>query len=147
MTDEKVGGCVSQHHKGDEFEIIELSLRVLVYRDEDENGKWAALALEMDLRGYGDDPDAALNELREAVEAQVSFALFNNDPSMINFPAEKKYFEVFDKVHSKSISAIIFGDMAPANASGPPDYYARSLKIPDPHVIAAMKAGDCWAHA
>ena len=41
-------------------EPCELSINVLGYREE---GQWVALALEMDLRGYGETFEAALREL------------------------------------------------------------------------------------
>ncbi|HKI86373.1 MAG TPA: hypothetical protein VKA53_06485, partial [Thermoanaerobaculia bacterium] len=53
----------------------EIKLRVLGYQ---EDGEWVALALEMDLRGYGETFQGALVELRDLVATQLSFADFKS---------------------------------------------------------------------
>ena len=53
-----------------------LFLRVL--GREIENGKWSAHCLETDIVGYGPTFDAALKELSELTEMQISFALYKN---------------------------------------------------------------------
>ena len=60
----------------------DLQLSVLIYPN-DEVGGWTALALEMDIRSYGDTPESALDELGDLVYVQISFALFKRDPSLI----------------------------------------------------------------
>lgn len=143
MTENSSDGCTTHRHTDDGFEIIDVSFRVLIYRDEDEDA-WIAVALEMDLRGYGDTKEAASLELRDLVIAQISFALHNNDPGMIDFPAELKYFEMFDQAQSRNIFELFNAD-APSPAP-PLDYFAKSLRIPPAHVIADMQSGSHWAN-
>lgn len=73
-------------------------LQILLYRDGNyAPGEWIAAALDMDLRGHGDTEDEALTDLKDLVEAQVSFASFKNEPSLITFQAEKKYFDLYEQ--------------------------------------------------
>lgn len=73
-------------------------LQVLLYQDEDDSpGEWIAIALEMDLLGYGKTKDGALAELRDVVEAQVYFSSDRNNPSLITFHAPKKYFDLYEQ--------------------------------------------------
>ncbi len=76
----------------------DLKLRILIYQDEDDTlGAYIALALEMDLRGYGSTKDEALAHLRDLVETQISFALFKKDSSLILFPDDEEYFLLYEK--------------------------------------------------
>ena len=61
------------------------SLNVLGYREQDE---WVALAMEMDLRGYGSTFSEALEELADLVQTQIEFAQFKDQPELIWKPAE-----------------------------------------------------------
>ena len=81
----------------------EIVLSVLGYHEDD---KWVALALEMDLRGYGDTFTQAFDELCELVIMQISFALHKRQPEMIFKPAEKKYFQRFEKVRNQRLMQI-----------------------------------------
>ena len=62
-------------------------LNVLGYREEEAEAGWVALALEMDLRGYGTTFEAALEELKELVSMQISFSRFKGQPELIWKPA------------------------------------------------------------
>lgn len=77
----------------------DIELRVLVYQDADEAapGEWIAVALEMDLRGYGKTVNDALAELASVVKTQIEFAIFKQNLSLIFFEAEKKYFEMYEQ--------------------------------------------------
>lgn len=116
------------------------ALRILGYFDKEENA-WVALALEMDIRGYGETIDDALNELRDLVSAQISFAYAKKDPGLVHFPAERKYFDIYEEVQQKIIHSLLTSQPAAT------DYVARSLAIPPAHVIKAMQARDTWANA
>ena len=61
----------------------EVYVSVLGYREDDH---WCALALEMDLRGYGQSFGEALKDLQESITMHIGFALFKNEPGMIFFP-------------------------------------------------------------
>jgi hypothetical protein len=75
-------------------EFNKLSFNVLCYR---EDGDWVALALDFDLIGHGDTPDQAVEVLCGAVTAQIEHALDLGDPGILNFPAEQKYFDMYDE--------------------------------------------------
>lgn len=72
-----------------------LHIRVLGYK---EDGEWVALALEMDLRGFGATFSEAMEELRGLVEAQVASAIEAGHPEAILFPAERKWFKKWDEL-------------------------------------------------
>jgi hypothetical protein len=72
-------------HHSDDTPIYELTLNVLGYR---EHGEWAAIALEMDLRGFGSSFQGAVQNLMELVRMQVSFAHFKRQPEMVLRPAD-----------------------------------------------------------
>lgn len=139
MPDNNVGGYVNYQREKEEFEYIEITLKVLVYPDPSEDAQ-VALALEMDLRGYGDSLDSALKELLQLVEAQISFAVQQKDPSLIHFPADEKFFKMFEQGRRASLHHL-FG--API---GEPQYHVRSLRVPPPEVIAEMKNKTSWAN-
>jgi len=84
-----------------------LQIRVLIYREDSE---WVARALEMDLLGYGDSPEAALGELRAALEAQISFAHQMDKDSLLMFPAEQDYVQRWDDAQDKALRREILGD-------------------------------------
>jgi hypothetical protein len=77
-----------------------ITFNVLGYR---EDGEWVALALELDLRGYGPTFETACVELEDLARAQISFALEMGKPEMIWFPAEQPYFDLFSKVRAGAI--------------------------------------------
>ena len=83
-----------------------VTVNVLGYR---EDGEWVALALEMDLRGYGQTFREALEELTDLVRTQIRFAQFKGQPDMIWKSAEPVWFERFADVRRKP----------PAGASAP----------------------------
>ena len=75
------------------------NIRVLAFREDDG---FTARALEMDLVGCGKTANEALAALQEAVEAQISFSIQMKDASLLNFPAEQKYFDAWEKAQSGS---------------------------------------------
>ncbi len=109
-------------------EPLGIFLSVLGYREEDE---WVALALEMDIRGYGDTFDSAQDDLFDLVNMQIGFALFKKQPSMIFKPSDPKYFMLYQGLREKSIQR--FG-----LESEEEDFAIRGMPLPPPHVIAAQ---------
>ncbi len=71
-----------------------IHLSVLGYKDGDE---WVAHGLEMDLVAYGPNFESACEELKGLVEAQISFALFKQDLSLLWQPAPNDLFAAFHK--------------------------------------------------
>jgi hypothetical protein len=74
-----------------------LCFRVLGYLAKD--GAWAAHCLETDLVGYGKTFNAALGKLQELTEMQVSFALFKNQPSLLDRPAPVEIIEAYTTLY------------------------------------------------
>ena len=87
--------------------IYNLQIRVLIYR---EDGEFVARALEMDLLGFGKTERAAVESLKQAVEAQISFAHQMNDAGLIGFSAEVEYFKRWEEAQKKALRAEILGD-------------------------------------
>ena len=100
-----------------------------------EDGEWVALALDMDLRGYGATPEAAESELMDLVRAQFSFAASREEPGLLWFPAERKYWKMFEEARRDSIQRLSLGtDPTSSHKVG-------GIPIPVPHaVIESSKA-------
>ena len=64
---------------------VKLELSVLGLMEE---GQWCAIALEMSLRGYGSTFDAAFEQLRDAVKAQVTSAVEHGQLDQLIFAAK-----------------------------------------------------------
>ena len=63
-----------------------------------EDGDWVAHALEMNVIGVGDTWEEALSVLDENIQAQISFAKYRGDDSLIFQPAPPEFFEKFREV-------------------------------------------------
>ena len=85
--------------------INQVNISVLGYREDDY---WVALALEFDLLGHGDTPEEALNSLLGVVTAQIQFAYEKNDPGLMDFPAEQKYFDLFNEARKSVFLREVF---------------------------------------
>ena len=77
-----------------------LDFHVLVYIEDDS---WCALALEMDLRGYGDTVDLACEELGRVVYVQFMSAVELGCEEAVGFGAEVEYFEKFFSIAGKDV--------------------------------------------
>ena len=108
----------------------ELTLSVLGYEAE---GEWVALALEMDLRGYGPSFKDALDELCEIVDMQLSFARLKRQPELIWKPAEPVYWGLLSDVRRDRLQEFVL-NATPRN----PAYEVRGLPLSSPHVIANL---------
>ena len=106
-------------------ESLELAINVLGVR---EDGAWCAIALEMSLRGYGETFEAALVELREAIDAQVSFAVQNGNLDQIFIPAEPHYFKLYADVKREALKCRLLD----RTETGLPDYRAGDIPLPKP---------------
>lgn len=114
-------------------------LNILGYREE---GEWVALALEMDLRGYGETFEEAIEDLRELVFMQISFAHFKNQPEMILRPADPVWFSRFAETRQDLLS-----HMLEPRSLESAEYLSAGLEIPPPHVIAEISKGFASADA
>lgn len=108
------------------FERFESFLSILGYK---EDGEWVALALEMDLRGYGESWEAALDDLWELILLQVEFAIVRGEEHMIWNDAEPEYWERFRQIQRANLVR---------QEVGPHEFYASSLILPPAHVIASQ---------
>src|SRR5947199_10333163 len=100
---------MSPSHPTAEVDSTEAAFRdavfnVLGYREETE---WVALALELDLRGYGKTFDEALRELWDLVVTQIGFALFEGQPEMIWRAAEPVWFERFAETRRERLESLL----------------------------------------
>ena len=75
-------------------DIYMMNFRVLGYQEDDK--QWAAHCLETDLVGYGRTFKKALANLGELTEMQISFALFKNQPALLDNPAPPGIIEIYN---------------------------------------------------
>jgi hypothetical protein len=111
-----------------------ITLNVLGYHDEGEGG-WVALALEMDLRGYGATFEEALADLKDLVDMQISFSRFKGQPELIWKPAEPIWFERFADVRREYLEALVR-----ETEMTEPEYSIAGLPIPPAHVIESRRS-------
>lgn len=121
------------------MEHQDINLNVLGYRDGDE---WIALALEMDLRGYGGSFEEALEDLRELVNMQISFSRFKGQPELIWKAADPIWFERFAEVRREYLEALVR-----ETEVSEPEYSIAGLPIPTGDVIESLRAGFVLAEA
>jgi hypothetical protein len=112
--------------------ICRVTLNILGYR---ENVEWVALALEMDLRGYGRSFEEAMEDLHDLIGMQISFAHFKGHPEMILKPADPIWFERFAETRNACLNAMLRS----SHASTHNDYEVAGLQIPPAHVIAKLQ--------
>lgn len=114
--------------------IYELTLNVLGYREETG---WTALALEMDLRGYGESFKDAVEDLMDLVRMQISFAHFKGQPEMVWKPAEGAWWSLFAQVRRERLEASVA-----QTSQDEDDYGIAGLRIPPAHEIANFSQVD-----
>lgn len=116
----------------------EVYVSVLGYR---EDGHWCALALEMDLRGYGQSFDEALQDLRGSMTMQIGFALFKDEPEMIFFPADPVYFSLYAQVRNERIMALAARGSDSTETEKQGEYAITGIPIPPANVVASRQEG------
>lgn len=58
---------------------------------------WSAVALELDIWGFGETKKQAMDELEEMIKAQIEFAFSSEgNPAILNHPTEKRFFKMWD---------------------------------------------------
>ena len=80
-----------------------ISLRVLLW---EADGEVYAHALEVDLLGSGPTEQAALDDLLQALDTQVSFAALHNDKRSIPHPAPQEDFDRWEELHRESLPGL-----------------------------------------
>ncbi len=111
--------------------VCDVTVSVLGFH---EDGEWCALALEMDLRGYGQTFEEALDDLHESMTMQIGFAHFKDQTDMIFHPTDPVYFSLFAQVRNDRIMTLAKGGSA-----APGEYAVAGMPIPPAHAIAAQK--------
>jgi len=109
--------------------FYEIALNVIGYQ---EDGEWVALALEMDLRGYGGTFQEALNDLDDHISMQVSFATQKENHDMIFHPAEAIYFQLFAQIREERLRSL-------GEIDADAEYQVAGIPLPSPHVIDSIK--------
>lgn len=85
-----------------------LTLRVLGYQVKD--GSWGAHCLETDLVGYGKTFKTALKKLLELTEMQISFAVYKNQPSLLDRPAPPEIIETYTRMVRSTLQTFTYSD-------------------------------------
>ncbi len=109
---------------------MELTLNILCYP---EDGEWVALALEMDIRGYGATPDDAWSELRGLVDAQIAFAKEKGAPELIWFSAEDRYWDMYREAQRREMDARLA-----AGTFSTCDVRTGGMPLPPAHVADSL---------
>jgi hypothetical protein len=79
---------------------------VIVFREDSD---FTALALEMDIRGYGTTPQAAIDDVTAMLAAQISFAVQIGNPEGVWHPAAEKFWRMFEEARRKRFVAEVSG--------------------------------------
>ncbi len=87
--------------------ICETTINILGFFDKEEN-IWSAVALELDLWGYGDTKDESLKEIIEAIQAQIGFSEFKNNPDLLLHPAPAMYFHMYAQAQNEALQAGVY---------------------------------------
>jgi len=85
---------------------------VIVFR---EDSMWTALALEMDVRGYGPTPKAALEDVIVMLQAQVSYAVQMGHPESVWHRADETYWQMWEGARRNQFVAEASGSEAPTD--------------------------------
>lgn len=116
----------------EEAKAFEVS--VIVFR---EDSSFTALALEMDVRGYGSTPQAAIQDAITMLQAQVSFAVQRGHPESVWRRAEDKYWRMFEEVRRNQFVSEVSGSKAAT------DRLANMVPLP----LLELKQGSAWIAA
>ena len=71
-------------------------IRCMAFPSPDEGDKWCAVALEMDIWGFGNTAEEAMKDLDDLVDIQIEFASGKKRLSILDHPADKKWFQLWD---------------------------------------------------
>jgi hypothetical protein len=116
-----------------EAHLSSIPFNVLGYQEE---GEWVALALEMDLRGYGQTFEQALAELADLMAMQIGFAQFKGQPELVWKPAEPVWFQLFADTRRQHLEALLRERKLTSS-----EYQVAALQIPPAALLASIKSG------
>jgi predicted RNase H-like HicB family nuclease len=78
-----------------------VTVRTIGYRDDD---RWIVHCLEMDLIGIGATPETALEELKEAIEMQITFAIQTDKPALLEHSAPIEIIRMYEEAQRIALS-------------------------------------------
>ncbi len=122
--------------------FCDLTINVLGYREDEE---WVALAMEMDLRGYGKTFAKAVTDLAEQVAIQIGFSEYKGHPDMVLHPAAPELWQLFTQVRQDKLRAAIAYKSVAKNAEA--EYQVGGLPLPSAGVIEASRKAFALANA
>ena len=73
-------------------------VRCIAFPALDEGYKWCAVALEMDIWGFGNTAKDAMQDLDELVDIQIEFAAGKNKLSLLNHPTDEIWFKLWEVI-------------------------------------------------
>lgn len=82
-------------------------LNVLRWHDGKE---WNAMAMEMDLQGFGPTQEKAEENLLELVVMQMTFAMQKKDPRLALKHAAPHYWEILNKTREQQLARLMSGN-------------------------------------
>ena len=101
-----------------------VTLNVLGVREDE---MWCAIALEMSLLGYGETFEDALEDLKETIIAQVTYAIDHHQSiDHIFIPAEPHYFELHARLKAEALKNR-FLNRSQSQQTG---YLVGSMRVP-----------------
>ncbi len=74
-----------------------MSIALKVLGVQEDNG-WYAIAIDMNLRGFGKNSEEALDDLLETIEFQINYAIHHGTLDQIFIPADKYYLDLYEKI-------------------------------------------------
>ena len=86
-------------------ETIKLTVRVFGYNTDD--GQCVAHCLDPDLVGYGKTRQPSLDNLRDLTKMQISFALFKQDPGLLDRPAPPYIYEMYYNLQREEMRNLV----------------------------------------
>lgn len=111
-----------------------ITIRCVGWLDHDQ-GRWQAVALDLDLFAEGESAQAAIDALHELINIQISFAAARNDLESIWRHAPQEYWEMYERARRHHATALYGHSQAePAEES------VADLPFPDAHVIKQIQA-------
>lgn len=81
--------------------LIPQEIRCIAFQDRNnDEWEWSAVALEMDLWGFGHTMEEARKDLEELIETQFEFAIGRDETEILNHPTEQKWFDLWEKIEN-----------------------------------------------
>ena len=79
-------------------------IRCLAFPSEENDGTWSAVALELDVWGFGDTKEEAMSDLDKLIEGQIEFT-FSTEGGLeiLDHPTNEKWFRLWDLIEDLKI--------------------------------------------